>query len=123
MEAGRRRQQERWAAERPITEADLPSEARERAAGSRLPMALAKALHRHAVGCEPPRDTYIDPDTGYSVFTAAYLKRRPCCGNGCRHCPWGHRNVPAHKRKAHGLSDDEDDDDAGCAANAKELDW
>ncbi|KAJ1630514.1 hypothetical protein T492DRAFT_85537 [Pavlovales sp. CCMP2436] len=19
---------------------------------------------------------------------------RPCCGNSCRHCPWGHVNVP-----------------------------
>ena len=23
-----------------------------------------------------------------------YLRRRPCCGNGCRHCPHGHVNVP-----------------------------
>mgnify|MGYP001988583887 CR=1 FL=1 len=63
-------------------------------------LALAKALHRKACGVEVassyPRNTYIDPDTGYSVFTAAYLKRRPCCGNGCRHCPWGHANVPGN---------------------------
>lgn len=29
----------------------------------------------------------------YSVWTAHYLKQRPCCGNACRHCPWGHANV------------------------------
>ena len=23
------------------------------------------------------------------------LEQRPCCGNGCRHCPWEHANVPA----------------------------
>ncbi|NCS88895.1 MAG: hypothetical protein AUK34_06115 [Ignavibacteria bacterium CG2_30_36_16] len=32
---------------------------------------------------------YIDPKTGYRVFTSAYLKDRGyCCGNGCRHCPY-----------------------------------
>ena len=61
---------------------------RERAERSTLPLAMAKALHRHALRATPQRDTYIDPATGYSVFTQAYLKRRPCCGNGCRHCPW-----------------------------------
>jgi hypothetical protein len=29
------------------------------------------------------------------VFTAAYhLRRGYCCGNGCRHCPYGHEAVP-----------------------------
>ena len=65
---------------------------------SRLPLALAKAMHRAAGRARPPRDTYIDPDSGYSVFTATYLKRRPCCGNGCRHCPWGHANVPGKQQ-------------------------
>lgn len=88
------KQQERWAVERPVTEDDLPEAERERAAASKLPLAMAKALHRHALALEPPRDTYIDPASGYSVFTQHYLKRRPCCGNGCRHCPWGHVNVP-----------------------------
>ncbi len=27
-----------------------------------------------------------------------YLKRGRCCGNGCRHCPYDHENVPK-KRK------------------------
>ena len=63
-------------------------------------------VKEHAVRCEPQRDTYIDPDTGYSVFSAAYLRQRPCCGNGCRHCPWGHMNVPAHRRKERPASAD-----------------
>jgi hypothetical protein len=34
-------------------------------------------------------DYYLDPATGYLVFTARYLARRGyCCGNGCRHCPY-----------------------------------
>jgi hypothetical protein len=32
----------------------------------------------------------------YMVFTAAWhLKRGYCCGSACRHCPYGHENVPA----------------------------
>jgi hypothetical protein len=42
------------------------------------------------------RDYYVDPDGRY-VFTAAYLLARGyCCGNACRHCPYGHMNVPAN---------------------------
>ena len=63
VEARRVRQQERWAAERPLSEADLPAEERAKAARSTLPLALAKALHRHAIKSDPPRDTYIDPDS------------------------------------------------------------
>lgn len=39
-------------------------------------------------------DYYIDAG-GLLVFTAWYhLKRGSCCGSGCRHCPYGHVNVP-----------------------------
>ena len=107
-----RQQQERWTAERPLREADLPQAMHAAAAKSPLPLAMAKALHRYAIKLEPPRDTYIDPDTGYSVFTQAYLRRRPCCGNGCRHCPWGHMNVPG-KGKPKVIEQSDDD----------ELDW
>ncbi len=35
-----------------------------------------------------PEDYYVED--GLMVFTAAYhLKRGSCCGNGCRHCPYG----------------------------------
>lgn len=31
--------------------------------------------------------SYVDPDTGYMVFTRLYHERRGhCCGSGCRHC-------------------------------------
>jgi iron complex transport system substrate-binding protein len=44
---------------------------------------------RHAHACANNQPTYIDPVTGFSVFTADALKGRGyCCGNGCRHCPW-----------------------------------
>ena len=36
------------------------------------------------------KPTYIDPNTGFSVFTSKELSKRPCCGNICRHCPYGH---------------------------------
>lgn len=31
---------------------------------------------------------------GYTVFTEQFLLRRGyCCGNRCRHCPYGHQAV------------------------------
>ena len=43
--------------------------------------------------------TYTDPATGYSVFTQlSSLDRGKCCGSGCRHCAYGHRNVSAARR-------------------------
>lgn len=42
-------------------------------------------LHHRA--CESGLPTYIDPLTGYQVFTARALRARgKCCGCGCRHC-------------------------------------
>ena len=39
-------------------------------------------------------------ENGLMVFTERYLERRgTCCGSGCRHCPYGHVNVPEAKRK------------------------
>ena len=83
---------ERWEAEIPVRLEDLPQETLAKAKRSKLPGATYKALHRHAVANN--RDTYIDPASGYSVFSQVYLKRKPCCGNACRHCPYGHINVP-----------------------------
>ena len=38
---------------------------------------------------------YLDPTSGLFVLTEATLRARgECCGNGCRHCPFGHVNVP-----------------------------
>lgn len=40
-----------------------------------------------------PTDYYVD-EAGRVVFTEAWhLKRGYCCGNGCRHCPYGHSEV------------------------------
>lgn len=51
---------------------------------------ICHALHKEAV--ERGDDHYIDPKTGYMVFTALYHKRRGhCCRSGCRHCAYGFR--------------------------------
>lgn len=34
-------------------------------------------------------DYYIE--SGKWVFTEQFLKTRPCCKNGCRHCPYGYK--------------------------------
>lgn len=48
----------------------------------------------HDDACSEGKDTYIDPKTGYTVFTElAHKKRGKCCGSGCRHCPYNHANV------------------------------
>lgn len=48
----------------------------------------------HDKACLAGELTYIDPDSGYTVFTElAHKKRGKCCGSGCRHCPFSHENV------------------------------
>ena len=48
----------------------------------------------HKVAAELGSPTYIDPKTGYQVFTEnSLLAKKICCGNGCRHCPYGYFNV------------------------------
>lgn len=49
----------------------------------------------HAAACAAGQLSYVEPRTGYSVFTAlSHEKRGRCCGCACRHCPFGHSNVP-----------------------------
>ena len=56
---------------------------------------------RHARACARGEMTYLDPDTGYRVFTALALRKRgECCGCACRHCPYGHEQVPDAERKS-----------------------
>lgn len=44
---------------------------------------------------------YVDPATGYRVFTGyGHRKRGQCCGNLCRHCPFAHEAVPLLQRLA-----------------------
>jgi hypothetical protein len=46
-----------------------------------------RAAHDQATAAGEPG--YLDPDTGFFVFTAAALAARgECCGSGCRHCPY-----------------------------------
>ncbi len=56
---------------------------------------------RHTAACQAGELSYIDPSSGYRVFTAIALRARPrCCGCGCRHCPFGHSRVPqAHRQE------------------------
>ncbi|ORC88874.1 cob(I)alamin adenosyltransferase [Trypanosoma theileri] len=60
---------------------------------SRLPREVY-AVHRKA--CDAGNTKYIDPLTGQIVPTRHFhLQRGICCGNRCRHCPFGHVNVPS----------------------------
>ena len=44
---------------------------------------------RHAAAVTAGEPCYADPDTGLTVFTAAFLAERGyCCESGCRHCPF-----------------------------------
>ncbi len=45
----------------------------------------------HEEACREGRDAYVDPSSGYRVFTRhAHEKRGRCCGSGC---PYDHANV------------------------------
>ena len=53
----------------------------------------------HACAVRQGQTSYLDPATGYSVFTQlASEQRGHCCGSGCRHCVYGHQNVPEERR-------------------------
>ncbi len=48
----------------------------------------------HEEACARGEMGYIDPETGYWVFSKlAHEKRGKCCGSACRHCPFDHVNV------------------------------
>lgn len=48
----------------------------------------AAIMERHGDAVAAGRPMYEDPTTGLWVMTAASLWGRPCCNNGCRHCPY-----------------------------------
>lgn len=53
----------------------------------------------HEEACSSGQMDYVDPATGYHVFTElAHKKRCKCCGSGCRHCPYNHENVRADRK-------------------------
>jgi len=54
----------------------------------------------HLQACADCKETYVDPATGYSVFTAySHTKRGKCCGSGCRHCPFDYVKVLDAKKR------------------------
>ncbi|KAI0230807.1 hypothetical protein LSAT2_018832 [Lamellibrachia satsuma] len=54
-----------------------------------------KRIHaEHLKAIKEGRSWYLDPETGYEVFTIlSHLTRGRCCGNACRHCPYQHTEV------------------------------
>lgn len=55
---------------------------------------LSEIEEAHKKACVAKQQMYIDPSTGYSVFTEiAHTNRGYCCGNCCRHCPFAHTSV------------------------------
>ena len=49
----------------------------------------AEILRRHEAALERAEPVYVDPVSGFSVFTADFLASRCyCCESGCRHCPY-----------------------------------
>lgn len=53
-----------------------------------------EVIRRHEEACLKRQNSYLDPQTGYSVMTRFYLiNRGTCCSTGCRHCPYGFRLI------------------------------
>jgi len=49
----------------------------------------AEILRRHHEATRRGEPVYLDPVSGFSVFTADFLaSRNYCCDSGCRHCPY-----------------------------------
>ena len=50
--------------------------------------AFPQIIRAHTDALADGADTYVDPGSGFTVLTAAYLARRGhCCDSSCRHCP------------------------------------
>lgn len=63
------------------------------------PRPLADIEEAHRIAVDAGKLQYTDPATGYSVFTQIASEQRGyCCGSGCRHCVWGHTNVPPERK-------------------------
>lgn len=54
----------------------------------------AEILEAHREAVANGLSTYVDPVSGLHVMTAFALWQRPCCEQGCRHCPWLPRDAP-----------------------------
>ncbi|XP_072276150.1 uncharacterized protein C1orf53 homolog [Pyxicephalus adspersus] len=84
QDTGRERQQD---GPGPLREAELGAE-------------VMRIVEAHEAACLAGQEGYLDPHTGYFVFTrTAHLRRGKCCGSACRHCPYGQENVKDSSRK------------------------
>jgi hypothetical protein len=46
-------------------------------------------LAAHQQALDAGADSYVDPASGFTVLTSAFLlERGTCCDSGCRHCPY-----------------------------------
>ncbi|XP_077505293.1 uncharacterized protein C1orf53-like isoform X2 [Amblyomma americanum] len=53
-----------------------------------------KIYEAHKLAIQRAEKSYIDPVTGFNVFTGLFhYLRGYCCGFGCRHCPYQHINA------------------------------
>ena len=60
-----------------------------------------RRAHRRAL--KNGESFYVDPRTGFHVFTEIGLRSRGnCCGSGCRHCPYQHESMSLPNRAARG---------------------
>jgi cob(I)alamin adenosyltransferase len=92
---------------------------------SHTPLPDVEDLHRAAV--KEGRETYVDPATGLTVFTAlAHRRRGHCCGSKCRHCPyndWSARATSAtttrssNSRAHRNLTLEDGDDEDSCSGS------
>lgn len=56
-------------------------------------MSLEEIRRRHDDAVAAGEPSYVDPATGYQVFTSRYLlDRGTCCDSICRHCPFRHND-------------------------------
>ncbi|XP_070329939.1 uncharacterized protein C1orf53 homolog isoform X1 [Odocoileus virginianus] len=77
-----------------------PEEAAKGPASQELTAAERRIAELHAAACAAGQLNYVDPATGYVVFTQlAHLQRGQCCGSACRHCPYGQINVKDPSKK------------------------
>ncbi|KAM8888541.1 uncharacterized protein C1orf53 homolog [Synchiropus picturatus] len=82
-------------------EAEAETVAVESVAGQLTEMELEIDLvHREA--CAAKKQMYVDPSSGYKVFTEyAHVQRGKCCGSACRHCPYGQVSVKDPTMRKH----------------------
>ncbi|CAF1249458.1 unnamed protein product [Rotaria sordida] len=59
-----------------------------------IPCLTKDRLSIHLLHRQNSQNMYVDPNLKLEVLTRyAHLQRGTCCGNQCRHCPYGHMNV------------------------------